>query len=179
MKTTDFDTGDFFQFFGDPERVSVLRTYEDAIDTKKRVSIPACIMKTDHGRTNSVKVVPVKELRGEYDDFQKQRFDMPSTLFQRYVKCRGGYNHIIRVVWRRERPTQKYVIRNKLPMAQGAFFAKIKGEKKKDAGAKGAHGAAKKKPKRVASKAQLLQKSSGGVGVPLEGSGGGAGGEGM
>ncbi len=123
-KCEDFEVGDLFKHF-EKNRTAVLRTYQDDVDTKKSVNIPVAVMKTAQGRCNSVKLMYGNDFRDLMEEFLKQRYDMPTTVVQKYVKARGGYNHIIRVVWRRDMPILKYIIRNQIPMSQGCFYAKL------------------------------------------------------
>ncbi|CAD7952756.1 unnamed protein product [Amoebophrya sp. A25] len=124
LKKPDFDVGDIYKFF-DLDRKAVLRTYQDDVDTKKMIDIPVAVMKSAQGRCNSLKLMFGHDFREGFEEFMKQRFDMPTTVVQKYVKARGGYNHIVRVVWTRDMPLQKYIIRNQVPMSQGVFYAKV------------------------------------------------------
>lgn len=93
----------------------------------KEVSLPCAVMKTAAGgcKGNTVKLLYAHNFAEEMEQFLRSRWDMPTTVVQRYCKAKGAFNHVIRVRWRREGPIEKFLIRNKMPMSQGAFFAKV------------------------------------------------------
>jgi len=50
---------------------------------------------------------------------------------QRWVKPKGSFAHVLRIVWQRNGPTKKYLIRNPAPMSKFQFVAKLSKSKAK------------------------------------------------